>query len=142
MIVLDASVILKWFIVEIDSEKATDFKNQYSKNELDIIIPDLLLYEVANALRYKESVDINEINLILTSLFALQLKVVSPSLNLFQKAIPISQDFEVSLYDSTYLALAIELDCYLITAGEKFYKKIILKDKNSKIKLLKNIIIK
>ncbi len=141
MIVLDASVMLKWFLVEVDSEKAIALRNQYLRNEFEIVIPDLLFYEIASALRFKKSVNVDETYLILTTFFDFNMKVVTPSLNLFQKSIPISQDFEVSLYDSTYLALAIELDCYLITADEKFYKKIILKDKNLKIKLLKNIII-
>lgn len=51
--VLDASVILKWFLKEEDSEKAIDLKTEIIQGNLLVILPDLILYEISNALRYK-----------------------------------------------------------------------------------------
>ena len=52
MYVLDASVILKWFLQERDSHLALDFKERYLAGEISIALPDLILYELANALRF------------------------------------------------------------------------------------------
>lgn len=50
--VLDASVIIKWFVVEKDSDKAEKILEQYKAAIIDIIVPDIMIYEVANALRF------------------------------------------------------------------------------------------
>ena len=55
MIILDASVILRWFIEEEQSDKARKIQDDYLVDKLDIAVPDLLLYEVANALRFNKS---------------------------------------------------------------------------------------
>jgi len=59
--VLDASVVLKWFVDEYDSDKAAQLKEEYYSGEREIIVPDLLLFEVANALRYNPAFEIEEI---------------------------------------------------------------------------------
>jgi len=51
MSVLDASVVLKWFVNEEDSDKAVRLRKQYYLGEREIVVPDLLLFEVSNALR-------------------------------------------------------------------------------------------
>jgi len=52
--ILDASVILKWFIEEKDTDKALKIRDDYVAGKIDIEIPDLLIYELANVLRYKQ----------------------------------------------------------------------------------------
>lgn len=142
MIVLDTSVILKWYLDEEDSDKALYFRSEYLNNLIDITIPDLILYEVSNSLKYNRDYIINDIKLVIESLFLSKINIVSPTVELISLAIEYANYFDVSIYDSTYLALSSLLDFQFITADEKFYKKIIVKNKNIKIKLLKNIIIK
>lgn len=142
MIVLDTSVILKWYLDEEDSDKALYFRSEYLNNLIDITVPDLILYEVSNALKYNRDYIINDIKLVIESLFLSKINIVSPTVELISLAIEYANYFDVSIYDSTYLALSSLLDFQFITADEKFYKKIIVKNKNIKIKLLKNIIIK
>jgi len=77
----------------------------------------------------------------LESIFEIELNIITPTLSELKKAILISKEFNVSIYDSTYLALASILDFQFITADEKFYKKITSTNKNLKIKLLQNIIV-
>lgn len=142
MIVLDTSVILKWYLDEEDSDKALYFRSEYLNNLIDITVPDLILYEVSNALKYNRDYIINDIKLVIESLFLSKINIVSPTVELISLAIEYANYFDVSIYDSTYLALSSLLDFQFITSDEKFYKKIIVKNKNIKIKLLKNIIIK
>ncbi len=141
MNVLDASVIIKWFIVEEDSDKATYLRKEYMKNLTQIAVPDLMLYELTNALRFNKNITSDKIIMALQAIFDIELSIVTPTLSELKRAISISEEFDVSIYDSTYLALASLIDFQLITADEKFYRKIISKNKNLNIKLLKNIII-
>lgn len=41
-IVIDASVVIKWFIEEQDSEIANQVKEDYQKQIIDLSTPDLL----------------------------------------------------------------------------------------------------
>jgi len=52
MIVLDASVAVKWFSEEEYTEKALELRERIRVGKERVIVPDLLLYELANALKY------------------------------------------------------------------------------------------
>jgi predicted nucleic acid-binding protein len=51
MSVLDPSVVLKWFVNEADSGQALKLREEFYAGEREIVVPDLLLFEIANALR-------------------------------------------------------------------------------------------
>lgn len=51
--VLDASVILKWFLEENGSNKALKIKESHVAGTSTITTPDIVIYEVGNALRYE-----------------------------------------------------------------------------------------
>jgi len=48
--VVDASVVLKWFLPEPDSAAADSLLEQFLNDEVEFIAPDLILLETANAL--------------------------------------------------------------------------------------------
>lgn len=50
MYVLDASVILKWFIEEEGSKKADRLLDAYNAGKIAITVPDFLILEVSNVL--------------------------------------------------------------------------------------------
>lgn len=56
--VADASVILKWFSQTGESElgKAIRLRDDYKDGTIELYAPELLVYEVANVLRYKETI--------------------------------------------------------------------------------------
>ncbi|MEQ9715814.1 MAG: hypothetical protein ABGF52_09810 [Candidatus Asgardarchaeum sp.] len=43
-VVLDASVIVKWFVKEIYSDIALKLREDYLKGKIDIIVPSLVYY--------------------------------------------------------------------------------------------------
>jgi predicted nucleic acid-binding protein len=47
-VVVDSSVIIKWFSHEQDSDKAIDLLNLHRTKHHIMVLPDLVLYEVAN----------------------------------------------------------------------------------------------
>jgi len=52
-IVIDASVVVKWFVDEEGSEGALAIRKKYAEGEAEIIAPELILFEALNALRHK-----------------------------------------------------------------------------------------
>jgi predicted nucleic acid-binding protein len=51
--VIDASVIVKWFVEEENSSKAMEIRDRYIGGELRLIAPEIIIFEVLNALYYK-----------------------------------------------------------------------------------------
>ncbi|MEW6447655.1 MAG: type II toxin-antitoxin system VapC family toxin [Bacillota bacterium] len=80
MSVLDASVILKWFINEEDSDQALRLREEFYSGKRDIVVPDLLLYEVVNALKYNPTFKETEIKKAVKTLFDLGIKIITPAL--------------------------------------------------------------
>lgn len=52
-IVLDASVAVKWFTEEKNTDLALEIRDCYFEEDLTLYAPDLIIYEVENALRFK-----------------------------------------------------------------------------------------
>jgi len=124
MVVLDASVILKWFIEENDSEKARAILNRYIKGDFIIVVPDFLLYEVANVLKYSGAFSEKEVTEAITSLYDLEIKIISSLPDVIKTMIKLSFQKGITSYDAIYLALAMELQVPLITADVRLYHKI------------------
>jgi predicted nucleic acid-binding protein len=53
-LVLDTSVILKWYKEEEYTEIAVKLKRDLVEGLNNVIVPDLILYEMANVLRFTE----------------------------------------------------------------------------------------
>jgi len=123
MSVLDASVVLKWFVDEENSDRALRLREEFFRGEREIVVPDLLLFEVANALRYNLSFTAEEIKEAVKTLFDIEIKIITPTYSLLAKAIELAKSLDVTCYDAAYLALAEELGFEFITADEKFYRK-------------------
>ncbi len=123
MIVLDASILIKWFVQESDSEIAIRFKEDLLAGKFDIVIPDLALYEVTNVLRFKSGVTEEAIRSILPTLFDLGLEIITPSCRLLEESLHLSFATELSIYDSIYLALANELGVTFITADKRIVEQ-------------------
>ena len=47
-IVLDASVVAKWFIEEEDTEKAIEIRDKFVQGEIEVLVHSLLIYEIGN----------------------------------------------------------------------------------------------
>jgi len=130
--VLDASVVLKWFVSEADSGQALKLREEFYAAEREIVVPDLLLFEIANALRYNPSFSTKEIHEALDTLFGMGIEIITPTFSLLVKTVDLAEEFDLTCYDATYLALAEELGFEFITADERFYRKI---EKRTKLKI-------
>jgi predicted nucleic acid-binding protein len=126
-LVVDASVAAKWFVPEADSDKAIRLRNRHIEGSLTLIAPDLLVYEVANALVYHPEILVEDLKDDLEALFMIDVELVPPSSELISSIAEKARLDAVSVYDSSYLTLAEVTATNLVTADRKLYDKV--KDK-------------
>jgi predicted nucleic acid-binding protein len=124
--VIDASVVLKWFLAEEESEGADALFDAFLRNRVELLAPDVLLLEVANALwkqtallKFLRSEDAVSIFRDFTTL-PLNLQ---PSPPLAGRALELALKFHHPIYDTLYCALAIENDCEFVTADRVLVSK-------------------
>lgn len=117
--VLDASVVVKWFLDEEWSAPARSLRGA----DLAVAAPHLLLLEVANVFwRHvrKGEVDVETATQVLSTLGEAPIEWHEDA-GFFQEAFSLGTELGRTVYDSVYLSLAIRLDRHLITADRRFY---------------------
>ena len=124
MIVLDASVVIKWLQEEADSEKARVFKNKHVTGEEMVGVPDLLYYEIANVLRYKSNLAEAGGLAAMDVLSGLEMQAFNFSPTELKDVYSIARTYDTTVYDALYVYLARQLSCMFITADKKLYQKI------------------
>ena len=120
MIVVDASVAVKWYIEEDDSALARTIALSIISGTLEAAAPDLILYELTNALRLKPSVPPDAVEHCLRRLGDLGIDIVEPTPKLMSHAIALARRYTTSAYDAAYLALALDRKGQLVAADARF----------------------
>lgn len=69
MYVIDASVAIKWFSEEEFTDKAIEIRDNFYKGTVELAAPDLILYEVSNALRFNPNFNEEDVIEAVNSLF-------------------------------------------------------------------------
>lgn len=125
MVVLDTSIIIKWYRPEEKANKATlEFKEKHALSDETIHVPALLLWELTNAFAFKKEITQEDIEEILDNLFMLGLVVNEFHQEDFAQAFSLSRKFNISVYDAAYIALAQKLGCQFVTADRKLQRKV------------------
>jgi predicted nucleic acid-binding protein len=127
VIILDASVAVKWYFPEIGSDAAIDILN---RNSGALLAPDIFAIEVNAALVRKGNMDKLQregIRLMIAD-FAEKLTLQQVRLTRLTgveiaKASNLALNLGHPLKDCIYLALAMELECELVTCDAKFAAK-------------------
>jgi len=116
--VVDASVVAKWFLSERDSEAALSLRDRYVGGEVRLVAPDLMIYEVANALRYHPAIGSDRLADHIGDVFALDIGLDLASETALTAAIRTAYRKGLSLSDASYIALAERIDGLVYTADE------------------------
>ena len=96
--VLDTSVIVKWFSVdEDDAEHANKLRRQILGGLCGITIPDLLFYELANALRHNPNFTADDVRVSLDSVFDMEFDIRKVDSSVIAAAIDIAFKFNVTV---------------------------------------------
>jgi len=117
--VIDASVVLKWFLEESEALQARALREQHLKGDILLVAPDLLLYEVGNALRFKRNFSPSDIQQALSELLHFQLELLGPTERFLHHSVELAHKTGLTYYDCVYLAVASDLETQLITADKR-----------------------
>ena len=134
-IVIDASVVVKWFIQENDSDKALLLRDNFIDGKVELIIPALLYFEVLNALKYSQLFEPKELEAAGESLENYGFRVFKIKNEIRNYMIKVAIDYNLSIYDASYLGLSVGLEKKFCTADEKIIKKLPSKLKKEVISL-------
>jgi predicted nucleic acid-binding protein len=122
--VLDASVIIKWFSEEEYTNTAIEIRNKFFKCTYELAAPDLILYEVSNALRFNPKFDEEDVIEAVSSLFDMGISIIVPTPRVVKSSITMAFKYNITIYDAFYAALAGEIGFTFVTADSKLYQKI------------------
>lgn len=123
-LILDASVVIKWFLEENLSQKAIEYRKQHLGKKITLVAPSLLNLEIINALCTKSGVSLKAVLSAIEVFYFTNIKEYPFVKLLAQKATRLSRKYQVSIYDASYIALAQKFNCQFITADKKLYQKI------------------
>jgi predicted nucleic acid-binding protein len=116
--VLDASIAIKWVLPETDSIKAVSLRDEFRNNVRHFIAPDTFPVEVAHALTRAERrglIQQNEARIKLSDVFTTA-PDLHPYLPLLPRAVELSSQVRLGVYDCLYVALAEQEQCELLSA--------------------------
>jgi len=119
--VVDASVVVKWFVNEHDSEPARALRNAHIAGDIRLIVPEITMIEVMNALRYKKISD-DQLREAHRALWDIQLTIEKTTPFLLEKALGIARTYNLSVYDALYAATAQLYGAVLITTDDALLK--------------------
>jgi predicted nucleic acid-binding protein len=123
VIVVDASVGVKWFVPEVHAAEARQWRNGPDDLHIPAFFFDL---EIANILWKKvrrAEITRADADLILAQLPLLPL-TRHPDPPLLASAFDVAGHTQRTVYDCLYLALAVQLSGRLITADQRFYNSL------------------
>jgi len=122
IVVVDASVAIKWFLPEIYSEEAS----LVLKSKHELMAPDLIWAEFGSTLWkkiHRKELTVQEADGVLKDFMRLPFQTYS-SKSLLSFAWKLAHESGATVYDSLYHALANSRNCSLVTADKKFYDSI------------------
>jgi predicted nucleic acid-binding protein len=119
--VLDASIAVKWVLPEPDSTKAIALRNDYRQRVIDLISPDIFPAEIAHALTRAERRGLiaqGESEKNLADFFSTA-PYLYPYSVVLSRAVELSSQERIGVYDCLYVALAEREQCELATADSR-----------------------
>ena len=124
-IVVDTSVLIKWIKTKDEElvNEARRLLTEIERRPLEVHVPALLVYEVGNILLLKTDLESAGLNDAISNLETLPFAVAPPATPLLRRAARLGKEFNLTFYDASFLALAVELDCPFVTADRPFFNR-------------------
>jgi predicted nucleic acid-binding protein len=122
LFVVDASLVIKWFVPEIHFEAA----RRWLGASHDYVAPDLLFSEAGNAIWKKvrrKELHPDEGRQLVVDLAHVAVEAIATR-SLFQDATALALMAGVTVYDAMYLTLAVRLEAELITGDDRLAEKL------------------
>jgi len=122
-IIVDASVVYKWYAEEGWSKEARSIIEDYSHGHIDIVSVSLMPFEVLNALRYTPDIGLLDLYTVTESLGKLSLDIQTLEGELSKRTMENALRYGITVYDSSYLSLGELEDAQVYTADMKLIEK-------------------
>ena len=125
--VIDSSVAVKWVITEPYSDRADLLRADFQNAVHELLSPDIFPVEVAHALTRAERqgrVPAGKSNVLLGDVLSTTPRL-HPSFPFLYRAVQISSQMKIGMYDCLYVALAEHENCELITADDRLIKNLL-----------------
>ena len=124
-VVIDTSVAMKWFFPEPGSKKASELKDKQIKNEIELFSRDLFLYEFTSAFKNHspQKIEEKDFTLAVSALMSLKIKFLPLKFQETKELYLLSRKLDISIYDCSFVLLAIKLKASLYTADKKLFIK-------------------
>ncbi len=124
-VVPDTSVVVKWLRQgEILADHALALRSAYVDGRIQISVPALLVYELANVLRYKDELTTLQVGDAVRSLFDMGMEWVPPTAATMRRAVEIARQFDVTVYDAVFAAVAENSAAVFVTADERLARRL------------------
>ena len=134
-IVLDSSVVAKWYLDEEQKQEALKLRDLHIENQITITVPVLLLFELGNIF-ITRGLNQRDFYGNFEKLLNFEINFPDADFLFLRVTFFIAKKYKLTFYDATYVALAQNLKCNFVTADQKLYQA----TKNLKfVKLLKTI---
>ena len=120
----DASVLLRWVLPgddEQDTDAALALRDEAAAGTLDLVVPQLWIYEVGNTLARRFPEDADEL---LASLADFGLTEAKLDSRWRTRALSLSVTYGVAFYDAAYHAVALGLGGVFVTADERYVRRV------------------
>lgn len=123
-IIVDASIVSKWYIEEENSNKAIEIRDLHATGKIGLAAPILLLYEVGNTFLRHPLITLEDAAKAFQALLDLGIELRSLSeLDLFRTAFENARKLNVTFYDASYIALAQQYKTKFLTADKKLHDR-------------------
>ncbi|MDP2720826.1 MAG: type II toxin-antitoxin system VapC family toxin [bacterium] len=124
--ILDTSIVVKWYSSdrEADLDKAHDIFDELLQGFIDVIVPDLLIYELSNSLLKSKKLSDIEINEIIERFYSYLLSIKEVNSTRIKFANELAYQHEITTYDAIYLSLAKEFSAPLVSSNPRHHKSI------------------
>ena len=116
--------MVKWFVAEDYSDRAISLRDRYVNGEVRLAAPSLLTFEVLKAVRDSSLYTTVELRKIAVSLSGYGLALYGPEGEYAALAIEAAEENDLTIYDSSYLGLALWLGARFLTADKKLIKRL------------------
>lgn len=118
-IVVDANLVVKWFISEKHSRLALKVRDHFVNGEIELYAPNLLHYEVLNALKYSNLFSGENLADAVTSLENYGIIQVPLNGEYAQKTMSLVVEQNISIYDAAYVGLTDVMGICAYSADKK-----------------------
>ncbi|MEQ9715511.1 MAG: type II toxin-antitoxin system VapC family toxin [Candidatus Asgardarchaeia archaeon] len=124
-IVVDASVVAKWYLIEDFREDALKLRDDYIRGHIKLIAPMILPFEVLNAIRFsKRNIDDEILINVGESLLYYDISLFSITKDFLHEIIKSCIANGITVYDADYVSLAKLRKSILFTANQKLIDRL------------------